>query len=63
MAEEATANRIEAALTRIEAAAQRRAYASDRLAQRHAKLRARIEEAVTSLDALIARETVERDNG
>jgi len=46
---ESPAERIEQALARIEAAA--------RLATRHAKLRARIEEAVTSLDALIARET------
>jgi hypothetical protein len=54
---ESPAERIEQALARIEAAAAARAYATARLATRHAKLRARIEEAVTSLDALIARET------
>ncbi|MDV3456804.1 hypothetical protein RZN05_07390 [Sphingomonas sp. HF-S4] len=50
-------DRIEQALARIETAAAARAYASARLATRHAKLRARIEDAVTSLDALIARES------
>lgn len=50
------ADRIEQALARIEAAARARAFASDRLAQRHAKLRARIEDAVASLDSLIARD-------
>lgn len=54
------ADRIEQALARIEAAAQARAYALERITKRHAKLRARIEEAVESLDALIARE--ERDS-
>jgi phage shock protein A len=49
-------DRIEQALARIETAAAARAHAAERLARRHAKLRARIEEAVTSLDALIARE-------
>jgi hypothetical protein len=49
--------RIEQALTRIETAAAARAYATARLARRHAKLRTRIEEAVTSLDGLIARES------
>lgn len=48
------AARIERALARIEAAARARAYATERLARRHAVLRARIEEAVTSLDGLIA---------
>ncbi len=51
------AERIETALARIEKAAAAKAYANERLALRHAKLRARIEQAVTSLDALIARET------
>jgi phage shock protein A len=51
------ADRIEQALARIEKAAAARAYASERLAQRHAKLRTRIADAVTSLDALIARES------
>lgn len=50
------ADRIELALVRIEKAAAARAYAHDRIAQRHAKLRSRIEDAVSSLDALIARE-------
>ena len=54
---DASALRIEQALARIEAAAAARAYAGERLARRHAKLRARIQEAVSSLDALIARET------
>lgn len=57
MAETPT-DRIERALARIEAAAAARAYSSARLAQRHAALRERIQDAVTSLDALI-----ERQNG
>lgn len=48
------AARIEQALARIEAAASARAYATERLARRHALLRERIEDAVTTLDALIA---------
>jgi hypothetical protein len=51
------ADRIERALARIEAAAAARAYASARLARRHQLLRARIEDAITSLDVLIARES------
>ena len=51
------ADRIEQALARIETAAHERAYAAERLALRHAKLRARIEDAVASLDVLITRET------
>ncbi len=50
------ADRIELALVRIEKAAAARAYACERITQRHAKLRSRIEDAVSSLDALIARE-------
>jgi phage shock protein A len=50
-------DRIEAALARIEAAAAARAYATERLARRHSALREKIEAAVTSLDALIARES------
>ncbi|MDP5278373.1 hypothetical protein Q9Q95_05510 [Sphingomonas sp. DG1-23] len=50
-------DRIEQALARIETAAAARAYATARLARRHSKLRARIEEAVASLDVLIARES------
>jgi len=53
---ESPEDRIEQALARIETAAAARAYSTARLARRHAKLRARIEEAVTSLDALIVRE-------
>ena len=56
-----TADRIEQALTRIEAAARARAFATERLAQRHARLRARIEDAVVSLDSLIAREKPAED--
>ena len=51
-----TATRIERALDRIEAAATARAFAAERLARRHAVLRNRIEDAVASLDSLIARE-------
>ncbi|AJP71889.1 hypothetical protein [Sphingomonas hengshuiensis] len=51
-----SADRIERALARIEAAAAARAFSTERLARRHATLRARIEDAVTTLDALIARE-------
>jgi hypothetical protein len=50
-------DRIEQALARIETAAAARAYATARLARRHSKLRSRIEEAVASLDVLIARES------
>ncbi|WP_315761249.1 hypothetical protein [Sphingomonas sp. Y38-1Y] len=49
-------DRIEAAIARIERASASRAYAGDSLARRHAALRARMEEAVAALDALIARE-------
>jgi hypothetical protein len=51
--------RIERAVARIEKAATARAYAADRIARRHAMLRTRIEEAVLSLDALIARQDAE----
>ena len=57
------ADRIEQALARIEVAASARAFAAQRLAQRHRKLRSRIEEAIGSLDSLIARENAERDDG
>lgn len=50
-------DRIERALARIETAAVARAYATERLARRHAVLRQRIEDAVASLDTLIARES------
>ena len=58
---ETAADRIEQALARIEAAAAARAYGAARLARRHATLRARIEEAVSSLDTLIARENAPGD--
>ena len=48
---------IDRAVKRIEAAAHARAYAADRIARKHAALRDRIEEAVASLDILIARES------
>ncbi len=48
--------RIEAALARIEAAAAARAYATERLTHRHAALREKIQDAVSALDTLIARE-------
>ena len=54
-------DRIERALARIEAAATSRAYTVERLTRRHARLRERIEDAVASLDALIAREPAEGD--
>lgn len=56
MVSDTSADRIEKALARIEAASAARAYNSERLAQRHATLRTRIEDAITTLDALIARE-------
>lgn len=52
-------DRIEKALARIEAAAAARAYSVERLTHRHAALREKIEDAVASLDALIAREKVD----
>jgi hypothetical protein len=51
-----SSDRIEIALARIEAAAAARAFTTEKLVRRHALLRERIEDAVTSLDALIARE-------
>lgn len=53
---DAPPDRIEKALARIEAAAAARAYSVERLSRRHAVLREKIEDAVASLDALIARE-------
>lgn len=49
------AGRIEAALARIEAAARARAEDSAALAARHAALRARMTEAVSALDDVLAR--------
>jgi len=54
-------DRIERALARIEAAAASRAYNVERLTRRHALLRERIEDAVASIDALIAREQTESE--
>lgn len=56
------ADRIENALSRIEAAAAAKSFALDRIQQRHTRLRARIEDAVTSLDTLIARESADEDD-
>lgn len=50
----AAIDRIERALARIEAAAARRAFDAERMERRHAALRARVEDAVAALDALIA---------
>ncbi|RYD50403.1 MAG: hypothetical protein EOP60_11775 [Sphingomonadales bacterium] len=55
------ADRIESALARIEAAAAAKSYALDRVQQRHAKLRTRIEDTVAALDALIAHEAEGED--
>jgi hypothetical protein len=49
-------DRIEKALARIEAAARARAYAGERLAERHAVLRSRMEEAIAAIDLLINQE-------
>lgn len=53
--------RIERALARIEAAAAARAWSVERLTHRHTALREKIEDAVASLDALIAREKMDVD--
>lgn len=49
------AQRIDAALARIEGAIDARARAADALARRHAALKARMAEAVSALDDVIAR--------
>lgn len=54
-------DRIEAALARIEAAAAARAYDNERLTHRHAALRAKIQDAVASLDTLIAAQSVDAE--
>ena len=54
-------DRIERALARIEAAAAARAWSVERLTHRHTALREKIEDAVASLDALIAREKMDVD--
>ena len=48
-------DRIEAAIARIEAAVAARVERGDILAQRHAALQARMAEAVSALDDVIAR--------
>lgn len=55
MPDHTAADRIDAALARIEAAVDARARAADALARRHAALKARMAEAVTALDDVIAR--------
>jgi hypothetical protein len=58
---ESSPDRIERALARIEAAATARAFATEKLRHRHQLLREKIEAAVESLDALIAREAADPD--
>ncbi|MFZ5747683.1 MAG: hypothetical protein ACOY45_08485 [Pseudomonadota bacterium] len=58
---QSSVTRIEDALSRIEAAASARAFSGEQLARRHAALRAKIEDAVLALDALIAREAAAGD--
>lgn len=56
MADNPTAvDRIDAAIARIESAIDARAKAGDALARRHAALKARMAEAVSALDDVIAR--------
>jgi len=52
MADTSPTSRIDAAIKRIEAAVTRRDQATRALAQRHETLRARVEEAISALDAL-----------
>ncbi len=52
MTDQSPASRIDAAIKRIEAAVARRDRAAQALAKRHQTLRARVEEAITALDAL-----------
>jgi phage shock protein A len=56
------ADRIENALARIEAAAAAKSFALERIQQRHARLRTRIEDTVATLDTLIARESADGDD-
>ena len=60
---ETAADRIEQALARIEAAATTRTQAEHRLRQRHARLRGKVEDALASMDALLAREPDVQDQG
>lgn len=55
MADVSPAQRIDAALARIETAITARAEAGEALSRRHAALKARMAEAVTALDDVIAR--------
>lgn len=50
-------DRIERAIARIEAAIDARARDAEQLARRHAALKARMAEAVSALDEVIARES------
>jgi hypothetical protein len=52
MTDQSPTNRIDAAIKRIEAAVARRDRATLALTKRHETLRARVEEAITALDAL-----------
>ena len=52
MADTLPSSRIDAAIKRIEAAVARRDQATRALTQRHETLRARVEEAISALDAL-----------
>ncbi|MET3760594.1 hypothetical protein [Sphingomonas sp. UYEF23] len=52
-----TLDRIDRALERIEAAAAARTASTAALQKRHEKLRARMAEAVSALDTVIARES------
>ncbi|MEP9401134.1 hypothetical protein [Sphingomonas sp. VNH70] len=56
----AAIERIERALARIERAGQVRAFATHALGRRHGVLKARMEEAIHALDALIAQEEADR---
>ena len=56
------ADRIENALARIEAAAAAKSYALERIQQRHARLRTRIEDIVGSLDTMIAHEEADGED-
>lgn len=60
---ETAADRIEQALARIEAAATARTDAEHRLRQRHARLRGTMEDALTSIDTLLARESGQEAQG
>ncbi|MDE0879465.1 MAG: hypothetical protein OSB00_12510 [Sphingomonas bacterium] len=50
-------DRIDSAIARIEAAIDARAHDAEKLSRRHAALKARMAEAVSALDEVIARES------